>query len=139
MNPSGCSDGAEEKLQVFLAEPVGQDLSLSFNHITVPINVSVFMMKPRTQRNHQKQILYYYDDPAETGHKKAGSVVIHNYAARLSCVSKSKAAISTCLSIQNNSHVNNVYLCLSGKECWSGSEVPIEAHNGRQGTHASTF
>ncbi len=43
MNPTGCSDGVKEKLQVVLAESVGQDISLSFkqhrNHRHQRVNV----------------------------------------------------------------------------------------------------
>ena len=67
MNPTGCSDVSWREVQSGPGWICRSAPSISTG--TININVSMFM--PRTGRNLQKQILYYYDDSAKTGHKKA--------------------------------------------------------------------
>ena len=63
-----CSDGVKKKFQVVLAESVGQDIAVL--QAAQEPSTSTSDIKLMTERNLQKQILYYYD--AKTGHKKAG-------------------------------------------------------------------
>lgn len=60
MNPTGCSDGVEEMLQVVLAEPVGQDISLSF----------------KQHRNHRHQHVNVYDEAQDREEPSKANTVL---------------------------------------------------------------
>jgi len=60
MSPTGCSDGVKEKLQVVLAEPVGQDISLSF----------------KQHRNHQHQRVDIDDEAQDREEPSKANIVL---------------------------------------------------------------
>ena len=60
MNPTGCSDGVEKQLQVVLAEPVRQDILLSFEQ----------------QKNHHHHQRVNVDDEAKDREEPSKSNII---------------------------------------------------------------